>query len=802
MKGISFTIVNPNSIPTPGQPEIYYDKPAESNLRFGFTQDLGISSIKPEDSVRISFPASLLEAMSKEMLASKDWEVKKLEAPGVDNQQHYIFNLSPTTELPFKEDELRIDFQKVLAKKASNGEVSINIVIDQSQVPIVDDTQKLIVMAYPDKPKDLTDSTLFPSILFNDDQETIESHAHLAISIPALTPPIANQLTLNLKYEKKGLFVEKWDTKDPKNRPFFNISFSYGSSANDLTDDIQFGKPDYNQLTTVMSIKATIKESHLWKLEKATDTSLWKITPTDANTNLFSGKDSNLDISFTHIISRLPEGDATIYIQWGNIPGYNEGWKARNIPKKSPVPKILAFSALGGSKTESIPFGAGINLDWSVFAVAQVQLRCDETPFLNGVYKVPATKVEAALFYCGGVRPEAAKTTESCASLITRKIIPIDPVSSFYLQALNAKGEKTGEEVGPVTIKLKDYPDPTLNKKLQAEGAIFKTEENKEPVYYFNQPGASVSLNWELKNQEVVKEIILLDPTGDTIKTLLPENKGKARISLQKEGRYTIRIIGKDKGEFSQGIILRTVSNLLIGANYASGISYKGSIPMPGLVYVISSYDNKKGNYKPIKTLIYSYPSGIFSLNNTIQLAFTKAGSGTISFTPPNCSLAYPNITVPQMITISKQPQLNTQLLKVAPIPPQNFEWSISTMGNINIQLGDSKWELVLSKDANSQQLTFQSATTQLPLPLNEKIIALSNITASLGNGEIPPFSIELTPVSLTNTTVNIKAEEMTFVFKKNRFQCKVSPSPFRIRTASRKPTSRPFIMTKRTRVI
>lgn len=777
MPGISYTMGNPNSIPTPGRREIYYNKPEASKLRFSFSQNMGIASLNPTDRVVISFSSDLLKDARLDMLASGEWVLIKMERPSHYNGNRYIFTLYPIRTIPWGDKKLQIDFQQLTAWKAGNGDVRVKVIINNGTIKVKKASQKLIVMAYPDQPKDLTNDILIPSILFNDRQEEMEHHPHLFISNPELAPPIANQLSLNLKYENKErpLAEENWHHHK---RPFFKISFSYGHDPDDLTDDEQQiinnqHNPNYNPLTTAYNIRAEVIESDLWYMDKSDNTTVWTFYPSGLNHQLFSPENNNLDISFTHIVSRLPEGTATLYIQWGHIPGYNDGWKAIAIPKRHAPPKILSFTAPGGGKTSNIPFGSGISLDWLTFGMSEVRLKCVENPRLDRMIKVVARyhsvlyRPEAALLNCGGIRPKPPlQHRESCANLEHHPLIPVDPINNFYLQEYS-NNKLVGEEVGPVTIRLTNYPAPILDSDLQAIGAIFSVKENNEPVYYFNALGTSVKLSWLLEDPQEVREVMLQDPTGNHIQTLAPQKQGSATITFQKEGKHTIRFIGKDNQQLTQGIILKKMSHLFVGPSFVSKVSYQGILPLPAPVSMIS-YEDKNNNYKPTKTLIHTYPNGNLSVSTQMQISFNSGGRGKLTFSPPNYRLTYPNITRPQLLRLTKQPQLNLAALRVTPIPDQNFTWSVSEKGDIKIQLSDgSTWVLALSPNATPQHLLFQSATAQIPPSLRNETITLSSINTSKGAGELAPFPLEITPMPLNSAQVNLKADEMTFVFKK-----------------------------------
>ena len=149
MSGINFSLRNPNATSSHDQgdavPVIYYDKPAESNILFSFTQDLGIPEVRPGDTFEIRFAENLLQSLSASMLASEDWEVKRLDTPNPANGQSFTVVLSPHKALPF--GSLSILFANLPGKKSTNGEVSLFVTIKRRRIPIVDNTQKLFVTA-------------------------------------------------------------------------------------------------------------------------------------------------------------------------------------------------------------------------------------------------------------------------------------------------------------------------------------------------------------------------------------------------------------------------------------------------------------------------------------------------------------------------------------------------------------------------------------------------------------------------------------------------------------------------------
>ncbi len=697
MQGITFNLQNPDSKPTANASVIYYDQPKASNLTFLLTQDLGIEQLSKGDTITIYFPDSLLQTISKDNVLSKGWDVK-IEMPDSSNQNHYSITLIPTSTIDFGERELAISLHTLKGEKSTNGEVSLFITIGGRKVPIVDNTKKLFVTAYPDSPKELTESILVPSMLYNKAKSGIEDHPYLYLSTPDLHPPIANQLSLNLKYEPQAPMTEGWDINQ---KPFFKISSDYGSSANDLTDALKQGQDGYEPLTSAYNIKAKVEQNDQWALEKASDTTVWTIYPVPGNKNLFSAAHRNLNISFSHIISRLPKGDATLFIQWGNIPGYNDGWMARNIPKEKPTPKVLSFTAPGGSKSGSIPYSEGISLDWSVFGASQVQLRCDENPSLNKTYKVPATSVDPALVYCGGVRPKETEEQESCTSLSIEKIVPIDPVNNFYLQAVDNQGEPLGNEVGPVTIKLEKYPAPNFAGLISVKESIVPFSPPEKEVFWISPQKKKFTLGWNIADPNVIKRIDILGPEGTTLNHISDSSQNSAEVSFQKSGTYTILLRGKIESD----VIRKAITiNRLFEKELVLKTEIKAETSKDDLWKIL------------IATTINFHFEAILKTRLIMNLLLKQNGTVALKLRPIFCAFDTNEVDdkrgfAPRVVEFNA-PVNPITLLEA--VDTTGFIWEINTeTGNITLKMEEGvnkpyTWALNLnSKDGN--HLTFTS---------------------------------------------------------------------------------------------
>ncbi|MCB0643297.1 MAG: hypothetical protein KDC44_16725, partial [Phaeodactylibacter sp.] len=352
---------------------------------------------------------------------------------------------------------ITISFKSLAGKSITNGEVSTSYKV--ASRPMKGTSKKLMVQRYPAGSQDLTDDILFPSITANTNQQLLEADV-VYISPTDANPPVNNRIHLNLKHNQ-GNLVENWDSDTS---PFFNISFSYGSSDDDLTDVLQQGNPGYNPLTSAINIQPSIHQTDMWTMEPPDGTGVWKFVPTAQNLNLFSEGNQNLDLFFDHVITLLPEGNATIFIQWGNIPGFNGGWKTRNIIKQSAPAGVLNFTGIGGTKSEVLQYGQFVRLNWTAFAAPQVKLTIESVgPPVQHIFPVPGKQGSPPqLFYCGGISPEVPDPTNPCANLSLLKIQPDSQTLTCLLQALDANGNPIGDQTEPVKVSVQ-YPPPKID---------------------------------------------------------------------------------------------------------------------------------------------------------------------------------------------------------------------------------------------------------------------------------------------------------------------------------------------------
>lgn len=450
MSNIVFSIQNPDSQPT-NQACLYFGK--ENSLVITFTRNTGVSQLQPGDLFYIIIPSSLLAAASEDQLDSKDWKVYSIIGPS-PQQASFTYVLTPTVVL---------DFSKPIAiclKKLHGATLGMDDVVTRYNVQgrnISGTRQKLSVLEPPDQLGDLNDVISFATFI-NEDQDLVEGGKVYASPV-SLKPPIANSLHLNLKFSGSQM-TPSWKANEV---PQFTLSFSYGGDSIALTNALKPKDPGYDELTSAWNIQSAVDsdENNLWQiLPLNTDHNgpNWIIQPTTSNQSLFSSNQPNLDLYFTHIISVLPKGHPTIYIQWNHIPGYNDGVRALDIERAVPSTAKLELKSQDDQRT--IAPGQNIVLNWRVFNAGTLAMSWDEGLRTREVPAFDSSK--PALFYSGS----------------DDSIIPDSPENEIHLFANGDQGQSSN----PISVQVSPFPPPAIKTftgvaQLGEDGAVEVTLE-------------------------------------------------------------------------------------------------------------------------------------------------------------------------------------------------------------------------------------------------------------------------------------------------------------------------------------
>ncbi|HMQ50417.1 MAG TPA: hypothetical protein PKA00_23540, partial [Saprospiraceae bacterium] len=290
--------------------------------------------------------------------------------------------------------------------------------------------------------------------------------------------PIANTIHVNLKFNfNSGSLAEHWDNhKVPK----FCFSLATGAADIDLTNALKSTDGSYDPLTSAWNIGADLgnSETDQWtnpKQIKTGSSPTWEVYPQSSNQGLFSSDTPNLDVVFTHVISILPAGQATLYVQWSNIPGYNDGFKALDLPKAAAVPQILSFQGPEGTPN----FGDTVQLSWKTFAIPALNLRWDgESRAIKAILGYDQNKPQ--LYYEGSTADFTA--SEKQDFMLDKQH------TTFRLLACDANGQELNSVFQKVIVAIGNFPAPTIDRF----SSQIDVDENG---YAFG-----ITLNWLVRN--------------------------------------------------------------------------------------------------------------------------------------------------------------------------------------------------------------------------------------------------------------------------------------------------------------
>jgi hypothetical protein len=175
-------------------------------------------------------------------------------------------------------------------------------------------------------------STVYTTL---DERSPIQNTLYFTISNPSPTNPIVPP-----------------DTPWGANPPVFNISFVY-------SDPPGYGALTTSTLGASINIEPVDQNSGKWTVEANTQSSdpYWILRPTTANHEILgTGADADVELSISSLVSTLPVGSAPdvtlMYIQYANIPGYNDGFITLQMAKVA-GPAIITYYA----DPISVPYG-------------------------------------------------------------------------------------------------------------------------------------------------------------------------------------------------------------------------------------------------------------------------------------------------------------------------------------------------------------------------------------------------------------------------------------------------------------
>ena len=435
----SLTLVNPAATTHP--PSVLYtgvDGGNTLNLivgnNFGFDMQIGGSSLGQSLVVQIS--SNIMDADGAALVkAAAPWTVQSFAAPGT-------FNLRPPAgglTLP-DGGTITITLQDVHPSAATTGLVSVRYQFDDTPADDLNASANVSTMAPPDVHQ--------PPLIGDNDALRLTTYVNggsssnpIMVSAAPVTGATAvdNQLHFNLLFQQatssltspasggSGL-VSQWDPAHP---PSIRVFFPYFTAGQlpaplDLTDALQKGDANYDELTSAWNIRGSldadgnVTSDTFWRIgiDPLASVPVWLITPTPANTSLFTVVESStsepgpfLNFYLLGIVSALPiderNPDTILYVQWNGFPGFNDGIVAY------PLQKTMLAIGRFDVKVRRGPDGPELVAYWSTTGALSCRLSGD------------AEQLE----------------TSTDATGYTRAITPDQPMlSSYTLAAISADG--------------------------------------------------------------------------------------------------------------------------------------------------------------------------------------------------------------------------------------------------------------------------------------------------------------------------------------------------------------------------
>ncbi|WAJ35458.1 hypothetical protein OU800_12450 [Pseudomonas sp. GOM7] len=159
--------------------------------------------------------------------------------------------------------------------------------------------------------------------------------------------------------------------------PSFTLSFVYADKGDG------FGALTSAERAASFTRQTVQDYGNRWSVAPDTQGSpSWTLTP-DQLTNkqiLGTGEQASFEFMLGNIVTQLKAGTTLAYLQWSNIPGYQDGYQTVALIKQAPTPGILRFMTLNSSVIKQ---GTPVQLNWQTFALSKrtISWSQDNTPY-------------------------------------------------------------------------------------------------------------------------------------------------------------------------------------------------------------------------------------------------------------------------------------------------------------------------------------------------------------------------------------------------------------------------------------
>jgi hypothetical protein len=176
---------------------------------------------------------------------------------------------------------------------------------------------------------------------------------------------IANHIVLQVGNNRADAPIKSSPTSDAK----IVVSFTSGKSDLSICSDEQ-----------IKVVAGKTVQGEQWRVEREISgpVPVWAMRPPQGAVNIFAAGEM-IAVRFDPIVSRLPPNFASpMFVQFVNIPGYNDVYGAFFLQKVPPVPYVGSFDAYSGTKKLApgavVGFKEKITLAWDAFAAERVRI--------------------------------------------------------------------------------------------------------------------------------------------------------------------------------------------------------------------------------------------------------------------------------------------------------------------------------------------------------------------------------------------------------------------------------------------
>jgi len=353
---IGFSIANSKA---ESKPLIYITQDASLNqLKFNIINQTNKKIIvkKQEAKFKITFGSLLTNGELKNLkITAEGWDVKFVE------EQNKRWELTPINDIEFNASAI-ITFN-LSNLTASNQPTSDNFTVYYENIGNLDDDCYIIKLFLQKPPiEELKELSVVC--------DWLDRRNNIIYTSADQKELIANKIAFFITNPSASPLVDK--PFGPE-KPCFKISFLTmdrppGSEA---SPDAGYDVLTYHDLAKDIYIKPIGNLKDNWEVVpgygEENQRLIWELKPLSSE---ILGSNASVEISLENIRTVLPPYITTLYLQYTNVPGYNDGYILLSIEKREPIPGILNFYA----NEANIKPNEKVNISWQTFAVDTVEL--------------------------------------------------------------------------------------------------------------------------------------------------------------------------------------------------------------------------------------------------------------------------------------------------------------------------------------------------------------------------------------------------------------------------------------------